>query len=78
MERQQDIWTGLSREMAGQDIHILSQDDLSEIRPPSSRKTRFLAEIFPILTPLAIDPAHPLPVHPQHRLCARPRVRERR
>jgi len=63
MERQQDIWTGLAREMSGEDIHILSRDDLSKSDRKHLEKA-FLAEIFPILTPLAIDPAHPFPFIP--------------
>ena len=63
MERQQDIWTGLASDLAAQDIQILEPDDLSKADRKHLEKA-FLSEIFPILTPLAIDPAHPFPFIP--------------
>ena len=47
-------------ELEKQNIHIVGWDDLD-----ADAKTRlrqeFLRDIFPILTPLAVDPAHPFP-----------------
>src|SRR6185312_11969155 len=47
-------------ELADQGIRILRWSDLSE-----DQRTRlseyFLAQVFPVLTPLAVDPAHPFP-----------------
>jgi len=47
-------------ELKKQNIHIVGWDDLD-----ADAKTRlrqeFLRDIFPILTPLAVDPAHPFP-----------------
>jgi len=60
MDRQQDIWTALARELPGVGIHILGRDDLSRADRKHLEKA-FQSDIFPILTPLAIDPAHPFP-----------------
>ena len=47
-------------ELEKQNIHIVGWDDLD-----ADAKTRlrqeFLRDIFPVLTPLAVDPAHPFP-----------------
>ncbi|WP_112321575.1 RNA degradosome polyphosphate kinase [Oceanibium sediminis] len=60
MERQNKTWCVLSKELAGAGICILDPRDLT----PADRKRldqHFMAQVFPILTPLAIDPAHPFP-----------------
>ena len=51
-----DIVPGLAE--AG--IHLLTVGDLEERAQNWTRKY-FQAEVFPVLTPLAIDPAHPFP-----------------
>ncbi len=63
MGRQQDTWDVLRGEMEVADIHLLTRDDLSS----SDQKylaEHFLNEVFPVLSPLAIDPAHPFPFIP--------------
>ncbi|MEL7105613.1 MAG: RNA degradosome polyphosphate kinase [Pseudomonadota bacterium] len=63
MERQQKIWTGLAAEMSSEGIEILKSGALTK----SDRKHLdevFITQIFPILTPLAVDPAHPFPFIP--------------
>ncbi|WP_415921079.1 RNA degradosome polyphosphate kinase [Tateyamaria sp. SN6-1] len=61
--QQQRILTGLKAEMEAKGISILSLDDLTA----SDRKhleTVFLTRVFAVLSPLAIDPAHPFPFIP--------------
>ncbi len=41
-------------------VHIADWDDLDEVQQARLREY-FLNELFPILTPLAVDPAHPFP-----------------
>ncbi len=41
-------------------IHILSPGDLSDEQTQELR-SRFLSEIYPLLTPIKVDPAHPFP-----------------
>lgn len=51
---------GVRPALAAAGVHISSMDDLS----PAERTTideLFVAQIFPVLTPLAVDPAHPFP-----------------
>src|SRR5579864_3319714 len=60
MEAQQIAWLELRVQLSGAGIGILEPTDLE----PGDRawlEKRFLADIFPLLTPLALDPAHPFP-----------------
>jgi polyphosphate kinase len=62
-EQQQRNWVTLKSELAENGIAILESQDLSK----SERKwleEHFLSHVFPILTPIAIDPAHPFPFIP--------------
>lgn len=63
MTRQQAVFTDLQREMAAEDIHILTQKDLSET-DITYLEDVFIEQVFPVLSPLAIDPAHPFPFLP--------------
>ena len=63
MTAQQECWNVLKSELRRAGFAIVSPDELSE----ADRRwldTRFLETIFPVLTPLAIDPAHPFPFIP--------------
>ncbi len=64
MQEQQRQWSRISKEMrevAG--IFVLAPH---EVTPEefSWLENRFLEQVFPVLTPLAIDPAHPFPFIP--------------
>ena len=58
--RQQDIWRDLRRQLASTDIHIADEQRIGA-DALASLKNFFLAEIMPLITPQAIDPAHPFP-----------------
>ncbi|MFN4038925.1 MAG: RNA degradosome polyphosphate kinase [Erythrobacter sp.] len=57
---QQDIWRDLRISLAGADIHVA---DERRVKPAAHHwlKAFFLEEILPIITPQALDPAHPFP-----------------
>jgi polyphosphate kinase len=57
---QQDIWRDLRIALAGADIHVA---DEQRVKPAAHHwlKAFFLEEILPIITPQALDPAHPFP-----------------
>ncbi len=60
---QQALWTPLNIELREAGIVVLEPNELSS----DDRKflsDRFAEQIFPVLTPLAIDPAHPFPFIP--------------
>ena len=56
----QACWRALRGEMAQAGIHILEPKDLL-VEERSWLRRLFLTHIFPILTPIAVDPAHPFP-----------------
>ena len=60
MDDQQACWRQLSRQLRGTGISILSPDELTD-DDRAWLGTQFMEQIFPLLTPLALDPAHPFP-----------------
>ncbi|MBK8199155.1 MAG: RNA degradosome polyphosphate kinase [Acidobacteria bacterium] len=61
--RQQKCWRQVKDDMAAEGIFVLEANELTK-RERVEIETYFHANIFPILTPLAIDPAHPFPFIP--------------
>lgn len=60
MSEQDQLWLKLRVELAASDIVLVGEADLS----PAEYEWldhRFLEQILPIVTPIAIDPAHPFP-----------------
>lgn len=63
LENQQDCWRRMRGELRTAGIALIEVSELTA----ADRKwleTRFMDQIFPVLTPLAIDPAHPFPFIP--------------
>ncbi len=63
MQTQQATYKGLRREMEAAGIAILSRSSLGA-RDLKFLEQHFLTNVFPVLSPLAIDPAHPFPFIP--------------
>src|ERR1700760_3580778 len=60
---QQGIWSTLHAALRAEGISVVTGDELK----PGDREyldQQFVEQIFPVLTPLAIDPAHPFPFIP--------------
>jgi polyphosphate kinase len=60
---QQRIWTELHGELRKEGISVVTGEELGE-RDRQYLEVQFAEQIFPVLTPLAIDPAHPFPFIP--------------
>lgn len=61
--QQQELWVRLKSQLSSERIHDVEPDDLTE----ADRvwlENRFLTHVFQILTPIAVDPAHPFPFIP--------------
>jgi polyphosphate kinase len=57
---QQEDWVTLEGLLATAGIHVLQADQLS-LSERAWLEEHFLIQIFPVLTPIAVDPAHPFP-----------------
>jgi len=60
MSDQQVTWRALRAELGAAGVAIIGAQDLLA-GDRAWLEEQFMAEIFPVLTPLAIDPAHPFP-----------------
>lgn len=60
VEDKQACWRALKQDLAATGLHILETGDLAP-EEVAWLRTLFLSHVFPILTPIAIDPAHPFP-----------------
>ncbi|MGE5476194.1 MAG: RNA degradosome polyphosphate kinase [Bacteroidales bacterium] len=60
---QKRCWSELKLELREAGIAVIDADELTK-SDMKWLETRFMEHIFPVLTPLAIDPAHPFPFIP--------------
>ncbi|RYF88200.1 MAG: RNA degradosome polyphosphate kinase, partial [Caulobacteraceae bacterium] len=63
MDDQQRIWRSLRAELGHEGLRLLDARDVTPIDRPACEEI-FQNKLFPVLTPLAIDPAHPFPFLP--------------
>ncbi|HJT44605.1 MAG TPA: RNA degradosome polyphosphate kinase [Rhizomicrobium sp.] len=60
---QQRVWTELHSELRKEGISVVTGEELGP-HDGDYLNTQFAEQIYPVLTPLAIDPAHPFPFIP--------------
>lgn len=63
MAKQQEVWASLKKEMRKEDIFVLDREEVSG-EEFDWIKSYYLDNILPVLTPIAVDPAHPFPFIP--------------
>ncbi|WP_397403373.1 RNA degradosome polyphosphate kinase [Phenylobacterium sp.] len=63
MSDQQTRWRELCQELADAGLTYVNAPDVTTAER-AALEARFLTELFPLLTPMAIDPAHPFPFIP--------------
>ncbi len=68
MQSQQTTFNALRREMEEAGITILTRSKLG-VKDLKFLEQHFLSNVFPVLSPLAIDPAHPFPFIPNLGFC---------
>jgi len=67
MARQNEVLSALRAEMEQEGLQILDRSGVQKDDAEWLRET-FLRQVFPVLSPLAIDPAHPFPFLPNEGL----------
>ena len=60
ISHQQVVWKSLVAKLRQEGIGFLAIDELTK-KDVRFLEEKFLKEIFPVLSPMAIDPAHPFP-----------------
>ncbi len=63
MHEQQRCWLSLKKQLAEENIEIITPEEMSE-REEGLLRQHFESHLFPLLTPIAVDPAHPFPFVP--------------
>lgn len=63
MAKQQDCWHELRSVLGGAGVSVSGRGDLDDVDLEWAEQY-FMNRLFPVLTPLAIDPAHPFPFIP--------------
>ena len=63
MQHQQAAWNALKSEMEAEGLSVVTAAKLTT-RDKAALADIFMARVFPVLSPLAIDPAHPFPFIP--------------
>lgn len=59
----QNTWREIRKELADAGIVLVEPEELSDAERAWVERT-FMSHVFPILTPIAVDPAHPFPFIP--------------
>ena len=60
---QHEVWAGLQADLDGAGMHVVGEEPLDDAAEKWLDQ-HFREQIFPVLTPQAIDPAHPFPFIP--------------
>ena len=60
VDRQQNVWAKLRTELRREGIAVIEPEELT-LEERTWLDQFFIEQVFPVLTPLAIDPAHPFP-----------------
>ncbi|SFC46943.1 RNA degradosome polyphosphate kinase [Tropicimonas isoalkanivorans] len=68
LREQQNTWNKLKRDLEAEGIRLLTLSKLTA-EDKAHLERHFLAQVFPVLSPLAIDPAHPFPFIPNTGFC---------